>query len=77
MNQRIKVAYFSNFPGFSNHVKSIQIQRGIGTFSNGTANYGGSINFESDKLESKPSFAINSGFRFLQYIPNNNKNKHR
>jgi len=55
-------AYFSNFPGFSNHVKSIQIQRGIGTFSNGTANYGGSINFESDKLESKPSFAINSGF---------------
>lgn len=40
-------AYYSNYPGFATYIKSIQVQRGIGTSSNGTASYGGSINFES------------------------------
>lgn len=39
--------YFSNYPNFALNVKSMQIQRGVGTSSNGTASYGGSINFES------------------------------
>lgn len=39
--------YFSNFPDFSKSMESIQIQRGIGTSSNGVSSYGGSINFES------------------------------
>lgn len=40
-------AYYSNYPGFATNIKSMQVQRGIGTSSNGTASYGGSINFES------------------------------
>jgi iron complex outermembrane receptor protein len=39
--------YFSNYPGFSNNIQSMQIQRGVGTSSNGVSSYGGSINFES------------------------------
>lgn len=39
--------YFSNYPGFSNNIKSMQIQRGVGTSSNGVSSYAGSINFES------------------------------
>ena len=39
--------YTSNYPGFTNNIKSMQIQRGVGTSSNGVASYAGSINFES------------------------------
>ena len=38
--------YFSNYPNFAINVESMQIQRGVGTSANGTASYGGSINFE-------------------------------
>lgn len=38
--------YFSNYPNFALNVKSLQIQRGVGTSANGTASYGGSLNFE-------------------------------
>ena len=38
--------YFSNYPNFAINIKSMQIQRGVGTSANGTASYGGSINFE-------------------------------
>ena len=39
--------FFSNFTDFGNSVQSVQIQRGVGTSSNGTSSYAGSINFES------------------------------
>lgn len=39
--------YFSNYPGFANNIKSMQIQRGVGTSTNGVSSYAGSINFES------------------------------
>jgi len=39
--------YFSNYPDFSSSLESMQIQRGVGTTSNGVASYGGSINFEA------------------------------
>ena len=43
--------FFSNFTDFSNSIESVQVQRGVGTSSNGTASYAGSINFESINLE--------------------------
>jgi iron complex outermembrane receptor protein len=43
-------AYFNNFPDFLNSVQSLQIQRGVGTSSNGVASYAGSLNFESASL---------------------------
>lgn len=39
--------YFSNYPDFTTSLESMQIQRGVGTSSNGVASYGGSINFEA------------------------------
>ncbi len=42
--------FFSNFSDFGNSVESIQVQRGVGTSSNGVASYAGSINFESKRL---------------------------
>ncbi len=45
-------AYFSNYPDFFNSVQSVQIQRGVGTTSNGVASYAGSINFQSPSLGS-------------------------
>ena len=39
--------FFSNFIDFTNSVESIQVQRGVGTSTNGTSSYAGSINFES------------------------------
>ncbi len=42
--------FFSNFPDFANGIQSVQVQRGIGTSSLGTAAYAGSVNFESFAL---------------------------
>ena len=44
--------YFSNFPDFGNSLESVQIQRGVGTSSYGTAAYAGAINFQSMALAS-------------------------
>lgn len=43
-------AYFSNYPDFFSNINSLQIQRGVGTTSNGVSSYAGSINFESPLL---------------------------
>lgn len=42
-----QVLYFADFPDLANSIGSVQVQRGVGTSSNGTASYAGSINFES------------------------------
>ncbi|MFW5700044.1 MAG: carboxypeptidase-like regulatory domain-containing protein, partial [Cyclobacteriaceae bacterium] len=42
--------FFSNFIDFGNSVESVQVQRGVGTSTNGTSSYAGSINFESINL---------------------------
>lgn len=42
--------YFSNYPDFFNSINSMQIQRGVGTSTNGVASYAGSINFQSPNL---------------------------
>ena len=42
--------YFSNFPDFANSIRSVQVQRGVGTSSYGTASYAGAVNFESVAL---------------------------
>jgi iron complex outermembrane receptor protein len=55
--------YFNNYPDFINSVSSVQIQRGIGTSSNGVASYGGSVNFQSVELfkDTSMEFGLNYG----------------
>ena len=47
-----QVLYFSNFPDFGNSLQSVQVQRGVGTSSTGTAAYAGALHFESIALAS-------------------------
>src|SRR5687767_14573218 len=39
--------YFADFPDLARSLESIQIQRGVGTSTVGSASYGGSVNMES------------------------------
>lgn len=48
--------FFSNITDLANNIESVQIQRGAGTSTNGTASFAGSVNFESASLyRDKPS----------------------
>ena len=47
--------YFNNYPDFLSSIQDVQIQRGVGTTSNGTASYGGSLNFTSKNLSEEYS----------------------
>src|SRR5689334_16383506 len=49
-----QVLYFADFPDLASSLRSIQVQRGVGTSSNGTAAYAGSINMESVPLAASP-----------------------
>lgn len=49
-----QVLYFADFPDLTNSLRSVQVQRGVGTSSNGTAAYAGSINMETIPLASTP-----------------------
>jgi len=42
--------YFSNFPDLTNSLESVELQRGVGTSSNGVASYAGSLTLESVSL---------------------------
>ncbi|MCE2901344.1 MAG: TonB-dependent receptor [Gemmatimonas sp.] len=42
-----QVLYFANFADLLSNVQSVQVQRGVGTSTAGTASYAGSINFET------------------------------
>ena len=49
--------FFSNFTDFSNSIESIQVERGVGTSTNGTASYAGSIDFQSINLRNRDAGA--------------------
>lgn len=55
-------SFFVNLPDFASSTESIQIQRGIGTSTNGGGAFGGSINIQSDLLESDPYAELNNTF---------------
>ncbi len=52
--------YWVNMPDFTASVNSIQIQRGVGTSTNGSAAFGASINFQTLTIETKPYAIISS-----------------
>jgi iron complex outermembrane receptor protein len=49
-----QVLYFADFPDLANSLGSVQVQRGVGTSSNGTAAFAGSINMETIPLAGTP-----------------------
>lgn len=47
-------AWFVNLPDFASSVDNLQIQRGVGTSTNGSGAFGGSLNFQTQKLNATP-----------------------
>ena len=54
--------FFNNFADLASSAHSIQIQRGVGTSTNGTAAFGGSINVLTRTLTDKAGAEINLGY---------------
>jgi iron complex outermembrane receptor protein len=54
--------FFVNLPDFSSSVNSIQVQRGVGTSSNGTGAFGATINLSTNELNDKAYSEINNSF---------------
>ena len=50
--------YFSDLGDFSSSVQSIQIQRGVGTSTNGAGAFGATINMQTEGIESKPFVSL-------------------
>ena len=54
--------YFNNFADLASSAESIQIQRGVGTSTNGVASFGGSVNILTKNLAPKQSATLNFGY---------------
>src|SRR6516164_9081513 len=54
--------YFVDLPDFASSVNSIQIQRGVGTSSNGAGAFGATMNFSTNGFNEKPYGEFNNSF---------------
>jgi iron complex outermembrane receptor protein len=54
--------FWVNMPDLASSVSNLQIQRGVGTSTNGAAAFGGSINIETEKLQSNAYTEINNSY---------------
>lgn len=52
--------YWVNIPDLAESTGSIQIQRGVGTSTNGAAAFGGSLNIQTNQVETKPYAEISN-----------------
>lgn len=54
--------FFVDLPDFASSVNSIQIQRGVGTSSNGAGAFGATINFSTNEFNDKAYAGINNSY---------------
>lgn len=54
--------YFVDLPDFASSVSSIQIQRGVGSSSNGAGAFGATINFSTNETNLKPYVQANNSY---------------
>lgn len=59
-DQESHSVFFVNMPDFASSVENIQVQRGVGTSSNGSAAFGASINMQTTTLNPEPYARISS-----------------
>lgn len=62
--------YWVNMPDFASSVDNIQIQRGVGTSSNGAAAFGASINIKTNEVNKLPYAEINSSYGSFNTLKN-------
>ena len=65
-----QATYFVDIPDFASSASSIQIQRGVGSSSNGTGAFGASINLSTNEFHEKAYFESNNGFGSFNTIKN-------
>lgn len=61
-NPETQEVYWVNLPDISNSLKSIQVQRGVGSATAGTASFGGSISMQTVGSRNKPYAEISNSF---------------
>ncbi|GAA0877506.1 TonB-dependent receptor [Algoriphagus jejuensis] len=54
--------FWVNMPDFASSVDNVQIQRGVGTSTNGAATFGASLNFQTDTHQDDPYAQIDNSF---------------
>jgi len=54
--------FFVDLPDFASSTNSIQIQRGVGTSSNGAGAFGATINFSTNEFNEKPYAEFNNSY---------------
>ncbi|HEU4471973.1 MAG TPA: TonB-dependent receptor plug domain-containing protein [Flavisolibacter sp.] len=55
-------SFFVNLPDFASSVSSIQVQRGVGTSTNGAGAFGATINLSTNEVNREPYAAINNSY---------------
>src|SRR6478672_698253 len=63
-------AYFVDLPDLLSSVNSIQIQRGVGTSSNGPGAFGGTINLSTNEVNKQPYFESNNSYGSFNTLKN-------
>lgn len=54
--------FFVNMPDFASSVDNVQIQRGVGTSTNGAATFGASLNFQTDTHKEEAYAQVDNSF---------------
>src|SRR6185295_4791368 len=54
--------FFVDIPDISSSTNSIQVQRGVGTSSNGAGAFGGSINFSTNEINRQSYLELNNSY---------------
>jgi iron complex outermembrane receptor protein len=62
--------YWVDLPDIATSVDNIQIQRGVGTSTNGAAAFGASVNFQTQKLQKEPYAVYDGTFGSYKTIRN-------
>lgn len=55
-------SFFVNMPDFASSLSSVQVQRGVGSSTNGAAAFGASINMQTDNLNTKPYAELSGSY---------------
>jgi iron complex outermembrane receptor protein len=62
--------FFVDLPDFSSSVNSIQVQRGVGTSSNGAGAFGASINLSTNEINDSSYFELNNSYGSYNTLKN-------
>ena len=65
--------FWVNLPDFASSTEDLQLQRGVGTSTNGAGAFGASLNLLTDKVSSDPYAQISSSFGSFNTLRNNVK----